>query len=102
MRNDSWNQTIFGGIEAVNRNLFQAGLPETAAALLQGMQDCLCSGDGLSPQTAFRAKRPDVAERVLWMLGLGRAVTSGREEDGCRVLSLSDNPYGIGAIYFTH
>ena len=50
MKKESWNKHVMDGILTVNRNLHKGGLlPEKAQRLLYGLEDCLCSGDGLSP-----------------------------------------------------
>ena len=55
MKKESWDKHVMDGLLAVNKNLHKGGLlPEKAQRMLYGLEDCLCSGDGLSPQTAFR------------------------------------------------
>ena len=66
----TWNETVFAGIRNVNQCLHSGQLPEKAEAMLYMMEDCLCSGDGLSPETAFRAKDERVVEKVLGVLGV--------------------------------
>ena len=73
MKKESWNKHVIDGILTVNRNLHKGGLlPEKAQRLLYGLEDCLCSGDGLSPQTAFRAQDERVAEKAMELLGMDK------------------------------
>ena len=58
----TWNETIFAGIRRVNQCLYSSQHPEKAEAMLYMMEDCLCSGDGLSPKTTFRAKNEKVVD----------------------------------------
>ena len=54
MKNEAWDKHVMDSIMAVN--LHKVGiLPEKAQQMLYGPEDCLCSGDGLSTQTSFRA-----------------------------------------------
>ena len=98
----NWNEHIFDCFSRVNRSL-HSFLPvnECAKALLSDMERCLCSGDGLSARSAFRAADPVVADRVLGMLGVRESVSGIRREDGCTLYTLSENPYGVGSVYFT-
>ena len=71
MKNEPWDKHVMDGILAVNRNLHKGGmLPEKAQRMLYGLEDCLCSGDGLSPQTAFRAQDERVAAKAMELLGM--------------------------------
>ena len=96
----SWNDNIFDGIKAVNRNLFKGGLPERAANLLYDMECCLCSGDGLTEGTAFRACDDKVVDRVLGLLGVRDAVRRTSDGDGLIRVDLAENSFGIGSLYF--
>ena len=68
---------------------------------LSRLEDCLCSGDGLTEESAFRAKGPDTVKRVLSLLGIS-ASGAGRETCGnrCRI-PLEENPFGLRALYFS-
>ena len=98
----NWNDHLFDCLSRVNRSL-HSFLPvnERAKALLSDMEGCLCSGDGLSARSAFRAADPVVADRVLGMLGVRESVSGQRREDGCTLYTLSENPFGVGSVYFT-
>ena len=98
----NWNDHLFACLSRVNRSL-HSFLPanDRAKALLSDMEGCLCSGDGLTAGSAFRAADAVVMDRILGMLGLREAVCGLRREDGCSVCTLSGNPYCVGAVYFT-
>ena len=96
-----WNDNIFNCIRLVNRNLHGFfPLPEKAYALLYDMQSCLCSGNGLSERTAFRASSTMVIEKTLSLLGMGSSVRDLNQTGDIAVISVSENPYKIGKIYF--
>lgn len=97
----TWNDTIFAGIRKVNHCLHSGQLPEKAEAMLFLMEDCLCSGDGLSPETAFRAKDERVVEKVLGVLGV-KKVGGGRDDAGVAVVHVGENEMGISEIYFRY
>ena len=98
----NWNDHLLDCLSRVNRSL-HSFLPvnERANALLSDMERCLCSGDGLSARSAFRAADPVVADRILGMLGVRESVSGLRRGDGCTLYTLSENPYGVGNVYFT-
>ena len=98
----NWNDNLLACLCRVNRNL-HSFLPvnDRARALLSDMEGCLCSGDGLTARSAFKAADPVVMDRILGMLGLREAVCGLRREDGCSVCTLTSNPYGVDALYFT-
>ena len=98
----NWNDHLFACLSRVNRSL-HSFLPvnERAKALLSDMEGCLCSGDGLTACSAFRAEDVVVMDRILAMLGLREAVSGLRREQGCSVCTLSDNPFGVRSLYFT-
>ena len=98
----NWKDHLFDCLSRVNHSL-HSFLPvnECAKALLSDMERCLCSGDGLSARSAFRAADPVVADRILGMLGVRESVSGLRREDGCTLYTLSENPYGVGNVYFT-
>ena len=99
----NWNDTIFEGLRRVNHSIHYGGAALTgrAAQLLGRMESCLCSGDGLSRRTAFRAGDDTVVDRTLSLLGMREAVRGMRLEDGFTVVTLGRNPFGIGTLYFT-
>lgn len=97
----NWNDNIFNCLHLVNSKLHGfCPLPEKASALLSGMESCLCSGDGLSDRTAFKAGCAVVVDRTLNLLGMGGSIRRIEQEDGTTIVSLSENPYGIGKLYF--
>ena len=102
MQNDPWNENIFNGIKTVNRNLNKNRelLTEKASQLLYGMESCLCSGDGLTAETAFRAANERVAERVLGVLGVHEEADSMDGAMGLTVIPLARNPFGVKRVYF--
>ena len=102
MQNDSWNENILNGIQTVNRNLYKSCglLPEKAAQLLYGMESCLCSGDGLTAETAFRAANERVAERVLGVLGVHKETGPMDSAMGLTVIPLAGNPFGVQRVDF--
>ena len=97
----NWNDNIFNCLRQVNRNL--NGIypqPEKVSALLYGMESCLCSGDGLSKETAFKASNAVVIDRTVSLLGMGKSMRCIDQEGSISVVSFADNPYGIGKLYF--
>lgn len=90
------------GIVAVNRNLHKGGiLPEKAQRMLYGLEDCLCSGDGLSPQTAFRAQDERVAAKAMELLGMDKHDQLVRKDGTTAQVSVDENPYGVQALFFS-
>ena len=102
MYSDLWNENIFNGIKTVNRNLNKnrEQLTEKASALLYSMESCLCSGDGLSTETAFKAADGRVAERVLGVLGVHEEAGAMDVNEGLTAIPLAGNPFGIQRVYF--
>ena len=89
-------------IVAVNRNLHKGGLlPEKAQRMLYGLEDCLCSGDGLSPQTAFRAQDERMAAKAMELLGMDSHGPLERVGGSTTQVPVDDNPYGVQALYFS-
>lgn len=100
--NSSWNEKVFDCIRLINGQLHGGYcVPEMASKLLKRMETCLCSGDGLTSETAFKAESETVMERTLGLLGLHDSVCEVRHRDCLSILSLSDNPYGLTKMYFT-
>ena len=101
MKKESWDKHVMDGIVAVNRNLHKGGmLPEKAQRMLYGLEDCLCSGDGLSPQTAFRAQDERVAAKAMELLGIVIFLFLRPLEKYFEV-PVDDNPYGVHALFFS-
>lgn len=102
MYSDLWNENIFNGIKTVNRSLNKnrEQLTEKASALLYSMESCLCSGDGLSAETAFRAAEEKIAERVLGLLGVQEDAGPTSIDKSLTVIPLTRNPFGIQRVYF--
>ena len=101
MKKESWDKHVMDGIVAINRNLHKGGmLPEKAQQMLYGLEDCLCSGDGLSPQTAFRAQDERVAAKAMELLGMDRHGQPERKGAIAQVL-VDENPYGVQALFFS-
>lgn len=98
---NTWNDIIFGALARVNRCIhFGGDNTVKGAESLRCLEDCLCSGDGLTRPSAFRAKDIRTAERVLSLVGLSERVT-GRTLDG-DILSyrLGVNPLWMDAVHF--
>lgn len=68
--------------------------------MLYMMEDCLCSGNGLSPETAFRAKEERVVEKVLGVLGINM-IRKVRDEAGMVVIWLEENVTGVDELFFS-
>ena len=101
MKNNLWDQHVMDGIKAVNRNLHKGGiLPEKAQLLLYGLESCLCSGDGLSPETAFRARDGRVADRVVDLLGMNVSDWTVKRDRKAAVAAVRENPYGVHELFF--
>lgn len=96
-----WDEALFTGLCRVNRSLHApVSMTDGARAFLSDLQACICSGDGLTSRTAFKAGGEKVVDRMLSILGLEETVSGRRDEEGCRVLSVASNPYGITSLYF--
>lgn len=101
MKKESWDKHVMDGIVAVNRNLHKGGmLPEKAQRILYGLEDCLCSGDGLSPQTAFRAQDERVAAKAMELLGVDSHGLPERKGAISQV-PVDENPYGVHTLFFS-
>ena len=102
MPNCPWNVNIYNGLVAVNKSLYQTGdaLPAKASELLYNIESCLCSGDGLSSETAFRASDGKVVERVLGVLGVEKADNRRCSSAGVRGIPLAWNPFGVRRVFF--
>ena len=102
MKNERWNEHVMDGIVAVNRNLHKGGmLPEKAQRMLYGLEGCLCSGDGLSPQTAFRTQNERMAVKAIELLGLDSHGPLERIGGTTAQVPVDENPYGVQALYFS-
>ena len=102
MKNEPWDKHVMDGIVAVNRNLHKGGLlPEKAQRMLYGLEDCLCSGDGLTPQTAFRAQDERVVEKAMELLGMDRHGRLERKGGSTARVSVDENPYGVQSLFFS-
>lgn len=103
MQNDRWNEMIFNGIKAVNKSLYQnrENLTARASTLLNSMEYCLCSGDGLSIDTAFHAANMQVIERVLGLMGLTVSSYSTDFGTGVSFVFVGNNPFDIERVFFT-
>ena len=71
-----------------------------ASNLLNMMESCLCSGDGLTGGTAFKAGNVTVMDRTIGMLGLCDSVRDVQHKECLSIVSLTDNQYGIAELYF--
>jgi hypothetical protein len=93
---------IYNGLITVNKSLYQTSdaLPAKASDLLYSIESCLCSGDGLSAETAFRAADGRVIERVLGVLGVVRADDRRCTSDGIRSIPLAGNLFGVRRVFF--
>ena len=98
----NWNDTLFDGLRKVNRNL-NNGFPLTPRAelMLTRIESTLCSGDGLSPETAFRAADERVAGRTVELLGMSAAAGTARREGAVAEIPVGENPYGVRSLFFT-
>lgn len=102
MKNERWNEHVMDGIVAVNRNLHKGGmLPEKAQRMLYELEDCLCSGDGLSPQTAFRAQDERMAAKAMELLGMGSHGRLEKKDGVTAQVPVDDNPFGVHTLFFS-
>ena len=69
--------------------------------MLYMMEDCLCSGDGLSPETAFRAKDERVVEKVLGILGVKGKIGRGGGDKGMGVVQVDGDTAGVEELFFS-
>ena len=97
-----WEQLIFDKLCKVNHNLQISGLPEKAREDLYGLESCLCSGDGLAPGSAFRAKDEEGINRMVLLLGLDHEHDEASSIAGLRVVSVGENMFGIDKLYFQY
>ena len=99
--NSNWQERIFDCLRRVNHQLHgRDKLPEQASNMLNNMEFCLCSGDGLTGETAFKTGNETVMDRTLGMLGLCDSVRNVHQEECLSIVSLTDNQYGIAELYF--
>ena len=102
MKNVPWDKHVMDGLLAVNKDLHKGGLlTEKAQRMLYGLEDCLCSGDGLTPQTAFRAQDERVAAKAMELLGMDGREPLERMDGTTAQVAVNDNPYGVHALYFS-
>ena len=97
-----WETLIFDKICKVNHNLEVSGLPEKAREALYGLESSLCSGDGLTPGSAFKAKDEDGINRMVSLLGLNRDLDEKPSYAGVQVVSVGENMFGIDKLYFQY
>ncbi len=97
-----WEQLIFDKLCKVNHNLQISGLPEKAREDLYGLESCLCSGDGLAPGSAFRAKDEEGINRMVSLLGLNREFDLESSRVGMQVVSVGKNQFGVDKLYFQY
>lgn len=97
---DPWDASIFDALARVNGCLHRTGMPEAASRLLEEMQECICSGDGRTPVTAFKAASPKVMDRVLSLL-VGEGTVSGEEFVGGSIrVILGGDGFPVRDIWF--
>ena len=95
-----WNTTILNKLINVNHLLQEKDMPETAKNRLEDIQNCLCSGDGLCADSAFRAATQWLRDKIISLMGLEKSVTGPDEMGAVQLVPLRANPYGIREIYF--
>ena len=97
----NWNEKVFACIRQVNKQRYSGyQMPELAAKRLYMMESCLCSGDGLSFDSAFRAENPSIMEGILGLLGITECISDIQVDGFQSVVTLTENPYGIANLYF--
>lgn len=96
-----WNDNLFEGLRLVNRNLNMEGVPAKAAEMLYDMECCLCSGDGLSRRSAFRASSLSVVDRVLGMIDMRDKMECSYVDGDILRIRMRTNLYGINNLYFS-
>ena len=97
-----WEQLIFDKLCKVNHNLQVSGLPEKAREALCGLESSLCSGDGLAPWSAFKAKDEEGVNRMVSLLGLCRELEMESSRVGMQIVSVGENMFGIDRLYFQY
>ena len=96
---EKWNKHIFDNICIVNRCLYKGAPPSHAGELLFSIQCGLCSGDGHSEKSPFKAESQLVADRLLNLLNLKAFIKTTDLQGGMLSVQLATNPYGINTIY---
>ena len=99
MNLEKWNKLIFDNLCIVNRCLYKGAPPSHAGELLFSIQCGLCSGDGLSEKSPFKAESQLVADRLLNLLNLKAFIKSTDLQGGMLSVQLVTNPYGIDTVY---
>ena len=89
----------FDNICIVNRCLYKGAPPSHAGELLFSIQCGLCSGDGLSENSPFKAESQLVADRLLNLLNLKAFIKSTDLQGNMLSVQLDTNPYGIDTVY---
>ena len=97
----NWNDQLFEGLKAVNRNLNAAPLPAKAEKLLRELECCLCSGDGLTEESAFKAVSLLVVDRMLGVTGMRDEMECSHIDGETLRVQMGRNRYGIESLYFT-
>lgn len=97
-----WEKELFDKLCKVNHNIEIAGLPEKAREALLSLETSLCSGDGLAPGSAFRAKDEEGINRMVSLLGLNREFDLESSRVGMQVVSVGKNQFGVDKLYFQY
>ena len=98
--NDPWDALIFKALTKVNACLHSAEMPEAASRRLEDMQACICSGDGRTRETAFRASSAWVREKVLSLLDAEGSVSKEESQENYTRVILNGDYAPIGAVWF--
>ena len=97
-----WEKELFDKLCKVNHNIEIAGLPEKAREALLSLETSLCSGDGLTPGSAFRAKDEEGINRMVLLFGLNREHDEDSSCAGLQVVSVGENRFGVDKLYFQY
>ena len=95
-----WETLIFDKLCKVNHNLEVSGLPEKAREALYGLESSLCSGDGLTPGSAFKARDEYGIDRMVSLLGLNREPDNESSCVGMQVIPVGKNIFGVDKLFF--
>lgn len=97
----SWNDHLFEGLRTVNHNLHAGALSSKAERLLQELECCLSSGDGLTEGSAFHAVSLLVVDRVLGVTDMRDKMECSHIKGELLRVQMGCNRFGIGSLYFS-
>ena len=97
---DPWDACVFRALARVNGCLHRADMPQAASRLLEDIQACICSGDGRTMESAFKAPSRRVMEKVLSLLDVEGSVAEEEPQGNYTRVTLLGENAPLGAVWF--